>query len=494
MSADGRIRSIAVAGGGIVGLSAALAFARALPWASVRVIELPPDPGALADRMPGTLPSFRSFHRIAGLDEAALVREGAATHRLGTRFEAWSADGAPWYHCYGDHGVQIGNSAFQHQYVRAHREGRALPFHAYAPAAALAAAGKFVHPAEDRKSLLASFDYGLRLDPPLYRAHLRRAAEAAGVAVREGRLGEVEAAEGRIAALRLADGERVEADLFLECAGPAAPLLSAVADEFEDWSEYLPCDRLLLGEGPLPEPSPVDLARAADEGWFFSLPLRSRTLLGFGFNAAVTDAEAARAAFAREGGGEAAECLTLRPGRRPRPWVGNVLALGDAAVAIDPLEATNLHLAEGAIRRALALLPGPDFPPVLLGEYNRRMRLDSDRVRDFVSVHYLAARRAAGAFWEGMAARARPESLARTLEQFEGRGRLPVFEEESFTTDSWLAVLFGLGLEPRRIDPAAFRVDPAEAAATMEHVAQTSARLPPQLPPYSAYLAQLGAG
>ena len=493
MSADDRIRSIAVAGGGIVGLSAALAFTRALPWARVRVIDLPSDPAALADRMPGTLPSFRSFHRIAGLDEAALVREGAATHRIGTRFERWSADGAPWYHCYGDHGVQIGASPFQHQWARASREERALPFHSYAPAAALAAAGKFVHPAEDRRSLLASFDYGLRLDPALYRGHLRRAAEAAGVTVTGGRLGAVETAGERIAALRLDDGERVEADLFLDCAGPAAPLLSALDDAFEPWSDYLPCDRLLLGEAPIASPLPVDLARATDEGWFFSLPLRTRALVGFGYASALTGEEEARAAFARETDVASAECVALRPGRRPRPWTGNVLALGDAAVATDPLEATNLHLAESAIRRALALLPGRDFPPVLLGEYNRRMRADSDRVRDFVAAHFLAARRSDGAFWAGMTGRPRPETLARTLEQFEGRGRLPVFEEESFTNDSWLALLFGLGLAPRRLDPTAFRVDAGEAAATMEHVARTSAALPAQLPAYRDYLARLGA-
>ena len=491
---DARIRSIAVAGGGIVALSAALAFARSLPWASVTLIELPEDPAALTDRLPATLPSFRAFQRLAGLDEAELVREAGATHRLGTRFEKWREDGAEFYHCFGVHGAQIRNSAFQHQWVRAKHEGRALPFHAYAPAAALAAAGKFAHPSEDKRSMLSSFDYGLRLDPPLYRERLRAAAAAAGVEMRQGSLADVETADGRATALRLDGGVRIEADLFLDCAGPAAPLLAALDPAFEHWGEWRPCDRYLLGQAPLDGPSPVDLARAAPEGWFFSIPLKDRALAGFGFASAVTDEAAACSAFEREAGSDPAECVALRPGRRPRPWIGNVLAIGDAAVALDPLEWSGLHLAESAIRRALAHMPDLSFQPRLLAEYNRRTALDADRVRDFVAAHYLAARRREGPFWAAMADRPRPATLARTLEQFEGRGRLPLFEEESFSTDSWLAVLLGMGVLPRRIDPTAWRVDAAEARASMDHMARTGAALPAQLPAYRDYLARLGAG
>ena len=484
---SGRIASIAVAGGGIVGLSAALAFARALPGTTVRLIDLEPDPAALTDRMPGTLPSFRSFHRLTGIEEAELVQQAGSTHRLGTRFEQWSADGSAWLHCFGDHGTTLQASPFQHQWARANQAGRARPFHSYSPAAALAAAAKFVHPSEDKRSLLASFDYGLRLDPPLYRERLLHHARAAGVDIRQGELVGVEReAERNLAALRLGDGTKVEADLFLDCAGPSAPLLTALDDSFEDWSEFLPCDRFFIAEGPPRPASPLDVAEATPYGWRFALPLPSRTLVGAGFASSFTDEEEVRSNLGLDG-----QCVAIRPGRRPRPWIGNVLALGDAGVALDPLEATNLHLAESAIRRALSLLPGPDFHPLVLEEYNRRNRLDADRVRDFIAVHYVESRRTQGPFWTDMARRGKPESLAHMLEQFKGRGRIPAYEEESFSTDSWLAVLFGLGVHPKRIDPTAYRVKLEESVAAMERMAQTAAALPAQLPSYRDYLARL---
>jgi tryptophan halogenase len=381
-------------------------------------------------------------------------------------------------------------SSFQHQWARAKQARRALAFHNYAPAAALAAADKFVHPGEDRRSALARFDYGLRLDPLRYRERLLHHARAAGVEIREGKLAGVERqSERMLAALLLSDGTKLEADLFLDCAGPSAPLLAELDGSFEDWGEFLPCDRFLLAEGPQRPASPVDVAEATPTGWRFAFPLPSRTLIGAGFASSLTEEEEARAGFASD-----AERVEIRPGRRPKPWIGNVLALGDAAVAVDPLQATNLHLAESAIRRALSLLPGPDFHPLVLEEYNRRTRLDADRVRDFIAVHYLASRRTDGTFWKHMPRRAKPASLAHTLEQFEGRGRLPTYEEESFSTDSWLAVLFGLGVQPRRIDPTAFRIDFEESVATMERMAQMAAALPAQLPLYDEYLARLKAG
>jgi tryptophan halogenase len=191
---------------------------------------------------------------------------------------------------------------------------------------------------------------------------------------------------------------------------------------------------------------------------------------------------------------EGVEVAAIRPGRRRSSWVGNVVAFGDAAVAFDPLEAANLSLAQSAIRRAVSLLPNNDFLPLLLEEFNRQTRVEAERVRDFIAVHYLASKNTDKPFWSAMPPREKPASLRHTLEQFEGRGRLPKYEEETFDEDSWLSVLFGLGLMPRQVDPTAYRIDEEEASAMMDRIAQMSAALPAQLPPYPDYLAQLISG
>ncbi|HEX6375836.1 MAG TPA: tryptophan 7-halogenase [Allosphingosinicella sp.] len=466
---------MAVVGAGIVGLSAALAFARALPGAEVTLVDLPVDPAALADRMPGALPTIHRFHAAIGIDEPDLVRRGIALHHLGTRFENWSADGAPWFHAYGDHGVPAGPAAFHILWARARRRGKARPFDRYAAGAALAEAGKFVHPSADPNSPLASFLYGLRFDPDLYRERLRSAADALPIRWAKGMVAAVgRRADGGVAALVLDGGQRIEADLFIDCAGPSAPVRSKLDERFESWADALPCDRLLIGrQADVGPPLPADVVTALADGW--------RRLSGFPGGAIRVEAITGE----REGG------VALRPGCRPEPWLSNVLAVGDAAVAVDPLENANLHLAHSAILRALELLPGRDCHPLELREYNRRTEQETRGVRDFLALHYLRSGRRDGRFWQGLAQRPVPSSLAHMLEQFAARGRLPFREEESFDRHSWLAVLLGMGLLPDREDPIAGAVGDEEAEAAMERHARTLATLPARLPTYPDYLARM---
>jgi tryptophan 7-halogenase len=466
------IRSVCVAGAGIVGLSAALAFARALRGVAVTLVETPNGAG-LVDRSPASLPTIHRFHRAIGFDELELVREGIATHLLGTRFDGWSASGDPWFHVFGEHGLPAGDVAF-HALWQRHPER--LAFHRYAAAGVLAEAGRFAHPSADLNAPMGTFLYGLRLDPRLYLERLRAAAAAlprTGAAI-----GEIERrSDGGIAALLLENGQRVEADLFLDCTGPGAALLSRLDGAFEDWGHWLPCDRFSFTDEAQQDPTSCDRVERLDTGWRWRSPLLDRTLL----------VEAGSASFG--GDGE----IVQPAGRRPRPWVHNVLALGEAAVAVEPLHGASLHLAHSGILRALELLPGRDCHPLELREYNRRTEQEAIRVRDFLALPYLRSGRSDSPLWRDLAGREPPPSLARTLEQFTRRGRLPLFEEESFDRHSWLAALLGLGVIPDHVDPAAPGVDQERARAAMDAYAARLNELAARVPPYRDMLARLRA-
>jgi tryptophan 7-halogenase len=491
------IRSVGIVGGGIVGLSAAIAFARALPKARIGLLETSPDRAALADRLSGSLTSIHGFHRFLGLDEAALIASGAATYRLGTRFERWSADGETWHHAFGDYGRDAdGGVSFHQLWARARRAGEAAGFDRYSAAALIAEAGRFVHPSNDPASPLSSYSYALRLDPDRYRQVLQAVAGSLPISRLQGELGGIERREdGGIEALRLADGRRLEADLYLDCAGPGAALLSKVDDRFEDWSEWLPCDRLLIASVPDPAgPSSCDTATATSIGWIGGAPLHGRKLVSLAYASSAAGEGKARRLLRTEAGAESAEAVEIRLGRRPEPWVRNVLAIGEAATAVDPLQGTNLHLAQSAIMRALGLLPGRDCHPLELSEYNRRNEEQMLRVRDFIALHYLRSGVQRGEFWKGLAGRTPPATLAHTLEQFERRGRLPFYENESFDRHAWLASLLGMGVMPGHIDPVAASVAPDQAKAALERMRQGLAPVAERLPPYRDYLAHIAAG
>ena len=487
------IRTVAVVGSGIVAYSAAIAFARALPRSRVALVETPPDPAALADRLSGTLTSVHGFHLMIGLDEDDLVRRGAATHRLGTRFERWSADGEPWLHVHGDYGRDSGGIAFHHVWARARRAGAIGRFDRFSAAAAIADAGRFVHPESDRESPLSTYSYALRLHPDRYFEVLAEAAARLPLLRGRAAVAGVERREdGGVSALQFAGGGRLEADLFIDCGGPSAPVLSRIDDRFEDWSRWMPADRLLIGRRTNPEgPMPLDRAVAGSIGWRGESPIGDESLVTLAYAAESTTEARARRVLASETGIESAEAAAIRPGRRPEPWLRNVLAIGDAAEAVDPLEATNLHLAQSAIMRALGLLPGRDFHAVELGEYNRRTEQQVLRVRDFLTLHYLRSGRRDRAFWKGLAKRAPPDSLGHTLEQFERRGRLPYYENESFDRHGWTAALLGLGVLPKHTDPIADGIAFEQSLEAIKRLERQLEEFAQKLPPYRAYLDQI---
>lgn len=455
------IRSVLIVGDGIVGLSAALAFSRALPGVEVRVLSLPPDPAALADHFPATLPAVGRFHASIGLDELDLVRRNVAVHQLGTCF---TDAGGNWCHSFGDVGRGEGAVPFHQIWLAAQRSGAVLPFGAYSAASVSGAAGKFVHPSGNPGSPLATYLYGLRVNPLRYRQLLLEAAR--DVPNLSGDLIAVEQAQdGSVTGLRLDDGTRLEADLYVDCSGAAASLISKVADAFEDWSDWLPARHISTAWERSAKLEPLSRIEELPDGWQITAGTPGTCL-----TATVRS---------RETPGSTA----IRPGRRRDAFVGNVLAIGDAAIALDPLQGANLSLAHSAILRAIALIPGRDLHPLELAEYNRLTALEADRARDF---HVLFQSQL-----DGVAEP--PASLARTLTQWRSRGRLPFFEEELFTESDWLQMLIGRGIMPGEVAPSAKAIDPNAAARAMAELAAELAALAERLPPYADYLAHMRA-
>ena len=159
-----------------------------------------------------------------------------------------------------------------------------------------------------------------------------------------------------------------------------------------------------------------------------------------------------------------------------------MLALGDAALALGPIHGTGLSLAHNAILRAIELLPGRNCHPLELAEYNRLTAQETERARDFVALHYLST-------WSAPP----PPSLARTLQQWRARGRLPFFEEETFDQSSWVQALIGISILPEAVAPLALKVDSNAAASAMAKLASTIEAIPGPMPDYPDYLARMAA-
>lgn len=454
------IRSILVVGDGIVGLSAALAFSRSLPWIKIRLLKMAANPASIADRFPATLPTVGRFHAAIGFDEIDLVRREIAVHHLGTRFDG--ANGRGWTQCFGDVGRGEGMVPFHQIWLGAIQRSEAAQFDLYSPASVIGNAGKFVHPSGDPHSPLASYLYGLRFNLDRYRALL--GAATAGLERIEGAIAGIERREeGGIASLTLDGGRSIEADLYIDCSGPAAVLIGTMDAPFEDWSASLPaCHVEENWDDPSPL-EPIDRVTTIDGGWRLTATVPGATL-----RATVTTAPSDTS-------------TATMPGRRRDPFVANVLAIGGSAVALDPLHGANLSLAHNAILRAIDLLPGRNCHLLELAEYNRLTMLETTRARDFHALFQLQ--------FSGSTKPA--ETLERTLAQWRARGRLPFFEEEIYTASSWNQMLVGHDILPDHVAPTARSIDPAAAAGAMAAFATELSALAERLPAYPDYLARM---
>lgn len=479
MTRGSPIASVAVAGGGIVGWSAAAALKRRLPQLTVTVIALPPPPDALADRLVSTLPSIADFHDDLGLTEADTVIRARSSYRLGTRFEGWGRRG--YIHAYGDCGQTIDAAAFHHHWVRAAKSGDVAPFHLHSAAAVMAEAGRFIHP-HAADAAAGTFGYGLHVDPSQYRELMRAYALHLGAVERGAAIANVRlrGEDGFIEAVEI-DGAEVAADLFVDATGPDALLRSQLDSEQEDWSGWLACDRILFAEAQsdIDNGKPLDQVTAMPAGWRWQAGGSSGLVYS---SRHVTDSKA------RQEFGKAEETVAIRQRRLTKPWVRNCVAIGDSAVAIEPLEWTNLHLAHSAIDRLIAMMPDRDCSAVELWDYNRQANAEADRVRDLLILHYAVADRAEP-FWND--APELPPSLVHTLTQFRERGRLPFYEEETFSRDSWLSVLLGQGVVPSRFDPLVDLTPEDQSKRVMAEMRERISAYVSTLPSHSDYLRNL---
>lgn len=477
------IRSVAVIGGGPIGWAAAVTLAQALPRAQVTLIATPTNPAALADRLPAAWPFCADMLARLGLDDERMLAEGVATPRLAERFAGWRADGDAAIVASGDalsspHGV-----AWHQWWSAAAGTGVSGAFYHHLPDAALAIAGRLPAPGARMGDRLVG-DVVLRLDAALLVAMLARRGTAAGVrAHRDAVAGCERRGDGGIATVRFASGASLAADLIVD-AGGGDGLLGGDGG-WHDWVAMLPVDRLLLGHepprSPSQPPSPIDDYAAGTIGWQARWPLARGTLRGLGWASALAGEGRARRVFGS--GGDTAGMAVLRPGRRVAPWMGNVLALGDAAAAMGPLGWAGFAVALAHLELALALLPGRDMAPPLVAEYNRRAGQRVDRMRDLLAAAYLVGDRPRTPFWQALRGRPLPEGLAATVTQFARNGRIPHAEEDSVSKATWAAHLIGWGLVPARRDAQTLGHDAGQLAAMMAAQARAVAALVDRSPP-----------
>ena len=459
---DNRLRNIVIVGGGTAGWMTAATLSRFLKdgYTKVRLVES--DEIGIIGVGESTIPLIRTFNRMLGLDEDDFVRRTQATFKLAIEFVDWTRIGHAYYPSFGPYGLDMEGVSFHAYWLRMHELGEEQDPGEYSLQALAASRSKFMRPIDAGNSPLSTIAYAFHFDAFLYVKFLREYAEQRGVVRTEGKIVDValRAEDGFIESLLLESGERIEGDLFIDCTGFHGLLIEKVLKTgYEDWSHWLPCDRAVATQcasgGSF---APVTRATARPAGWQWRVPLQHRIGNGYVYSSAhVSDDEATATLLANLDGEVLRDPRILRftAGSRKKYWNRNCVAIGLSAGFMEPLESQSIFLIQNGIARLLTMFPDRSFEQADTDRYNRVMRFEYERIRDFLVLHYKATERNDTEFWNYCRNMSIPEYLEDKIRLFQSRGRIFRENEELFNDTSWFAVMMGQGIRARGHDPMA---------------------------------------
>ncbi|MCV2350519.1 tryptophan halogenase family protein [Paucibacter sp. Y2R2-4] len=495
-------RSILIVGGGTAGWLAAAYLQRVLGSnpelpLQIRLVESL-EIGSIGVGE-ATVPTLLTTLQTIGIPESALFTQADATLKNGIRFNGWkhggSASADHFDHPF-DHPIQLAGHSTMLHWMNLRQRG--LTEQAFDEAGVVQTAlfetnqsPKFLNSPDYQ----APITYAYHLDAIKLAALLRKVASERGVQHSYGEVTEVEVGEEGIQAVRLKDGQRLTADLYIDCTGFAGLLIGkALNAPWVSYADSLLCDRAVAcpiahrdAQQPLRS---YTTATARGAGWTWEIDLQSRTGTGYVYSSAHCSDDEALATLRQMHGSAIPmaepRLLKMRIGHRARMWEKNCLALGLAGGFIEPLESTGIYLIERALQSFVDFLPATASAAQGRNKFNALMADLYDELRDFILLHYVISGRRDTPFWRDYTEEVViPPSLQELLDLWDEK--LPhntdIQRKQSlFVAGNYFYILAGMGRLPSKgIGQSSF-LAPAISQDVLAHIARIRAAAVQQSP------------
>ena len=483
------LKKVVIVGGGTAGWMTAVSLSK-LIGRDLDVTLVESDEIGTVGVGEATIPTFFALHQLLKINEAEFLAEVQGTIKLGISFENWKNKGEDYIHAFGYTGKSCWAAGFQHFWLKGKALGLSEPYSHYSPELMAAKANKF--------GLLKqnSLNYAYHIDASLYAKFLRRMAESAGVIRQEGKIVKVnQSSDGNIQSVVLDSELTIHGDLFIDCSGFAGLLIDkTLGTDFEDWSQWLPCDRAVaIQTTSVAPPIPYTRSIARDCGWQWRIPLQSRVGNGHVFSSGyLSDDEATKVLLDNIEGELLTEprVIKFRSGQRVKQWNKNCISLGLAAGFLEPLESTSIHLIQRGIIRLMQMFPLAGIADADRDEFNQQMSDEYYFIRDFIIMHYHVTERTDTDFWRRCKSMDIPDSLDHRLRLFSQSGRVFQGEGDVFGENSWTQVMLGQGLMPEQYHPIVNMMSDRELEEFLCGNKAVVDQVISQLPSHQQFLAQ----
>ena len=473
-----QINSVVILGGGTAGWMTAAAFSKMLPHLNVTLIES--EQIGTVGVGEATLPHLRYFNEMLGIDEREFMRETAATYKIGIDFRDWGNIGDSYIHPFGDFGVTAKEPSFYQYWLKHADEFGDL--NEYSLPICMAKENKFEFPAKNFDLDSPTFSYAYHIDSAGYAKFLRHFSESgengrSRIKRVEGKVVDVAQCSnsGDICSVTLQAGDVIEADFFIDCTGFIGLLIEKTLKAgYENWQHWLPCDRAIAAPcHSEKEWLCYSIATASDAGWRWRIPLQHRVGNGIVYSSQFQSTQDAETQLL-QGMDDKPLCdlnhLRFVTGRRKTGWKNNCVAVGLSSGFLEPLESTSIYLIQLSITNLIDLFPVTNDVDILRAEYNRHMKLEYERIRDFLILHYHVTERDDTDFWRYCRTMSIPDTLATYLEQFKTKGQVPSYKMGLFVEPSWVSVCINQGIMPKAYDMRVNNMSDEQMLAYGQHL------------------------
>jgi tryptophan halogenase len=442
------IQNILIVGGGTAGWMSAAALAKGT---DCKITLIESEQIKTVGVGEATIPSILDFINFLELDQNEVLKRTNGTFKLGIEFSNWGKLGDKYHHPFGSYGPEGLNLAFWHFWNKGRLLGIADPLKKYCFNDRLANANKFSRGFNIPNSPLNNINHAWHFDATLFAKYLKEVSIGLGVKHIEGQVvgANTNPSSGEITQVQLKSGEFFEADFFIDCSGFKGLLIEeTLKTGYEDWSEYLPCNRAIATQSERADPlTPYTKAIAQSCGWQWRIPLQNRTGNGIVYSSKFTeDKEAEKIMLQTIPEKTISDLIKLKfvGGKRKKIWNKNCIAVGLSSGFMEPLESTSIHLIQETINEFLRMFPRKNNYETSSKRFNKLLETKFLYIRDFLVLHYSATERNDSEFWNYCRTMNIPNSLKEKIELW--KNSLYISRDstnELFNEGSWLAVLTG---------------------------------------------------
>jgi len=452
-------------------------LSRNLP-ASIQVIWVKYPRAPFHDAFLGNVapPSIYGFNLLAGVSEPQLLLRTSTAFSWGTKFEQWGAQHRSWVQCFHLPLPVLGGVLFHHYLARLGIDG----LQPFLVSAVAAQKGVFAHPNANGNLRLARAEYGYQFDASSFQQPFAASAAETKVTVIPAEISTVEKNGNGIAALHLSNGQIVSADLYVDCTGPQAQLLSSLGSTSQGERRMCALSSLRPMNGPLG--APCRTLTAHSFGWQSDTPLQGATV-----RTTVFSPESESQALLAHGEAPA-QSFEVTLGSHPQAWVDNCVAISHASSVLEPLTQAPMLILQRHIETLAALIPCSSNMAVERREFNRKAAEDYTHAELFNRALFETQLPSNAPYWSAAGAEPLNEKLAQKLTQFESRGVLVAFDLEPFNPEDWIILHDGIGRRPARYDRVADRTAETEIRQYLANMRNEIELLVKAIPKHDEYM------